>query len=263
MLNETSGSKNGSLYILLVLGIVIILFDALGYLNFFKGSLNNAITPVEYFFSQINRQISSTFDSFTSISNLRVENDSLKKKIAKLESEDIIVDDVMKENEILRNQLSYKNNEDVEYILARVVSTNHMSDKSFLKIDKGSKDGLDKGDVVVYENNYIGILYEVFDYTSTVMLLDSNKSSILCETEGNEVEGIVKGTKDGLLLTEVSVTDKIEVNEKIIYYSESIPFPLVVGYIDEVFDTPSAPKQTARIETYVPLVSLSYVFIVK
>lgn len=263
MVGESTGNNKGILFILLVLGIVIILFDALGYLNSFKGSLNNAITPIEYFFSQANRQISSTFESFSSISNLRVENDLLKKKIAKLESEEVIVDDIMNENEILRKQLSYKNDENVEYIMARVVSTNHMSDKSFLKIDKGNKDGLEKGDIVVYENNYVGLLYEVFDYTSVVILLDSTKSVILCKTEGNKAEGIVKGTKDGLLFTEVSVTDKIEVNEKIIYYPESISFPLVVGYIEEIFDSPSAPKQTARIETYVPLLNLSHVFIVK
>ena len=239
------------------------LFDILGYLGTFKGRLNQVMIPVEHFFSETNRSLSATFDSFTSISRLRVDNDTLKKRVAELEAEEVLVDDVMKENDILRKQLSYRNDENVEYIVARVISTNHLADKSFFKIDKGSKDELSEGDIVVYENNYVGVLHEVFDYTSTVMLLDSTQSAILCKTDENGVEGIVKGTKDGLLLTEVSVTDVINEKDKVLYYPETISLPLVVGYIDEVFDNPSSPKQTARLETYIPLMNLSYVFIVK
>lgn len=263
MTESTSNKQVSYILMILVFGIILLLFDALGYLNVPKSRLNKATVPLELAFSNVGKSLVRSWDSFTSISRLRVDNDELRKEIAKLQSEVVIIDDLQKENEILRSHLSSRTEYSVEYIAARVVTLSDTIDRGIIKIDKGSEDGIEKEDVVVYQDNLVGVVDEVLIYTSSVRLIDSTKSSLLCKTFKTDAEGILAGTKDGLMFSEVSVSDSLVAKDKVIFYSERVPFPLTVGYIDEIYDTPASPKQQARVETYLPLASLSYVFIIK
>lgn len=175
-------------------------------LSKFEKIIGNTLTPIGRVFNSMGKNISSFFGTFKDISNLREDNEALKKQITKLEDENRDYLNIIGKTDYLKNELKLLNKTDFNLIESRIVGKEPGNWFDRFTIDKGLKDGIKKGDTVIQgieiEQNTIseGIVGRVVDvgdnWSKIVTIVDelSNMSFKVLRTQDG---GIVSGSMDG------------------------------------------------------------------
>lgn len=175
-------------------------------LSKFEKIIGNTLTPIGRVFNSMGKNISSFFGIFKDISNLREDNEALKKQITKLEDENRDYLNIIGKTDYLKNELKLLNKTDFNLIESRIVGKEPGKWFNRFTIDKGLKHGIKKGDTVIQgieiEQNTIseGIVGRVVDvgdnWSKIVTIVDelSNMSFKVLRTQDG---GIVSGSMDG------------------------------------------------------------------
>lgn len=137
----------------------------------------------------------------------------------------------------------------------------------FLKIDKGSGDGIRVGQAVMFKDNFVGRIKETSLKSSTVLLMQDPDSKIASFTQGGG--GRAKGVVVGQFGTE-SLMDKI-LHEEIIeigdmVYSEGtegfLPRGLILGKVSEVLERKNEVFKQAKVKPVFDIRDLELVFVI-
>lgn len=138
-----------------------------------------------------------------------------------------------------------------------------------LVIDKGEKDGIIAGDVVIYKNNLIGIVGSESSYGSLV-ILSTNKSSSFTGVTSDSAQGLITGQGNGgMVIGNVLLSDVLKVGSLIVtsgsqnIAGKGIPPGLIAGKIISVNKNPSSLYQSASVESLVNVEKLTTVFVMK
>lgn len=191
-------------------------------INNFVGKI---VTPVQGFFYETGQSIANTFGSIANFSQMKQENVRLKKEVARLEEENRVMSDVISRMDALKNEYELKQKKEYDYIDARVVNKDPGNWFNRFNINKGSQDGVKKGDAVicgvrledgVVEAGLIGRVVEVQnEWSKVISIIDrgSNVSFKVIRTGDNGiVSGALKQNLDGMLFdaeSEVVIGDKL------------------------------------------------------
>jgi rod shape-determining protein MreC len=131
-----------------------------------------------------------------------LENNRLKQKIARLEAQIVSLEEIKQENQRLRDLLSLRNNLPYTITIARVVSKEPSLWHSTFIIDKGLEQGiLRKMPVISAEGLLVGIISEVGDNNSRVMLLQDPNYRVHSMVQRSRVTGVFEGrmNREGML----------------------------------------------------------------
>lgn len=185
---------------------------------------------------------------------LKVQNENLKSQIKLLESQTGI--------EALK-QKSLK-------IVSIIGVQNAFSSKPELIIRAGSKDGIQKNDVVLYEaNTLLGFVSEVFDNSSRVILYyspDLNFKIPVQNVSDPTQKGFIGPIQNGSIKIKNVPKDKDPKVGDLWYTSNDVaevPDSLIVGKIKKVTSDPLDTFYNIDIEVPFSLNETNYVFIVK
>lgn len=247
--------------ILFIIGLLVAVF-----------SRNTASAPGGVI-SQLFTPIRETFIGMTrgkdtdEVKTLREENIRLQKVIRdqkKLEA------DV----KALRDQFETENLRTRELLPAKIISMPQfiagVSLPESIILNKGSSDGVTVGQVVLYQDNVIGKIVKASSTTSLVDLIYHQKSTISAKTLKTNALGIIRGQGQGVMqLQGVVLSEKLEIGDQVLTKGDGdgitngYPPDLVIGKIISVNKQPSALFQTAEVESLIPIIKLTTVFIVK
>lgn len=135
-------------------------------------------------------------------------------------------------------------------------------------LDKGSIDGVKKGQVVVYKDTVIGKIQKVTHNASRVMLVYDEQSTVNAKTVKTNALGLVKGQGQGVMqLSGVVLSEKLEKGDQVVTKGEmdtdstGYPPDLVIGKIVSVDKKASSLFQSAQVESLVQIQKLTMVFI--
>lgn len=159
------------------------------------GIVLNPIQKIGYW---INDNVSEAIDFFWNFSSVKYENEELKKENKELEEKLIEYSDLKKENETFREILDFKEQKsNFEYVGCNIIG---YSGGSFLKgyiIDKGQKDGLEKGMVVISGKGLVGQVSSVSSNWSIVQSIVNENIAVAAQVhDTNDNTGIVRGHVD-------------------------------------------------------------------
>ena len=188
--------------------------------------------------------------------NLRAENAVLLAENARLKKLEI-------ENKALREQLG-AGKTTKKLLVAEVIGGDPLAIKSKLLINKGSRDGVEKGDLVIIKDILLGEIISVGFSSATARLLNDPDTKIPAETASN-VKGIVVGEfGNKIVFDKVVQGEKLKVGE-IVFSSGEADFPkgLVLGAISKVKNDPAALFQQGSVESILPYGTLETVFIME
>ena len=152
------------------------------------------------------------------------------------------------ENQELRKLLE---NSDRSY--RQVVITSPVISFAQSFIAAGSQSGIKTGSAVLYKDTLLGLIDQVEDRQSSVLLLSKlSDFYILAETETG-VKGIIKGNGREVLLTEVKHDEQIEIGQLVFTSSQlGIEKGLLIGRVARVLtDNQAFAVKTAVIEQLV------------
>ncbi|WDV44690.1 rod shape-determining protein MreC [Clostridiaceae bacterium M8S5] len=178
----------------------------------FKGFIGKIVTPIQGFLYNTSKSVTNTFSSIANFSQTKQENQRLKKEIAKLEEENRIMNDLISRMDALKNEYELKKQEKFRCVDARVVNKDSGNWFNRFVINKGTNDGLKKGDAVIcavkldgdiVKAGLVGRIVEVQSTWSKVLTIidkGSNASFKVIRTQDNGiVSGELKQKLDGIL----------------------------------------------------------------
>lgn len=214
----------------------------------------------------------------TDISNHNVSKADLLEKIAQLE-EDFYKNEaelaklysLEDENEKLRQYLNFFNNNKFDYVVANVIWQENLLNFSNYNqniiIDKGSKNGLRDGLIVVNESGIVvGKIIEVNDNISRVCLINNNFCKMAVSVNNSDKSiGLAEGDLGlSIKLNFVSQSEIINVGDRIITsgLEKDIPRGLAVGKINSVEQEVSDIWQNINAEALFNINNLNIVSVI-
>ncbi len=123
-----------------------------------------------------------------------VENERLKRESGLLKQRLNALNEIYAENARLKNALYFKQKSALKFISARVIGRSADNWSSGLIIDKGSVQGIAKGQAVVTYLGLIGRVAETTDSTAKIMLLSDANLGVSSLIQRSRQEGLVCGT---------------------------------------------------------------------
>ena len=164
--------------------------------NGISSSVSTVVSPLQKIVYNINSRVKETVDFFLNFSEVKLENEELKKKNTKLANELIEYESLKDEVERLREALNFtesKNN--YKYVGVNIIgySGNSLSDGYI--IDKGSNDGIDKNMVVVSSKGLVGKVTKVASNFAIVQSI-LNENIAVMDQQTREATGVLQGLSD-------------------------------------------------------------------
>lgn len=203
---------------------------------------------------------SSFLDSVTSLpkqvfrnSELRNELKQIRSQLAELRAESLRVQELIEENQRLRQLLGLAENVGQPYIAAEVIAIGGSNWFHTFIINKGSEEGIPQGAPVLCHKGLVGRVLEARNHHSVVLLITDRHSAVGVSLTGHKgVYGILKGT--GKLWCELA-----HLSRRVIPKKGEI---LVTSGLGGIFpkDIPVGEVVSVKIETEPPKVKVKPLF---
>ncbi len=226
-----------------------------------------ATKPVSGFFSAAGWWTGEKFSFFSSIGELKSENEKLLEENLSLKSQIAMLKDVKNENDELRKQIDLAPRNAYELEAAVLIGKDMSGQSEFVYIDKGSKQGIKQHMAVIVDKGIlIGKVVKIFPTTSQIELLFSKNSRVNAELVESGAKGIVRGQYGtAIVLDMVPQTFEINRGDSVITsgVGNLLPRGLLIGYAQEPAATPDQLFQQASLVFPVRLDTVRVVWVVK
>ena len=241
--------KNRRLF--LVILIIVIVSAVLFYtikkdrnLNTFEAFTKDIVVEVQKIFYKPINGFSNMIEEFTSLKEVKKENQILKSNVEKMEATETENIELKQEIERLKGELNIDHVlTDYDYLNATVISRNSFYWYNMLTIDKGSHNGIKEGMVVINSTGLIGKITNVSTFSSDVKLITTNdtnnKISVTVTNGDTKLTGIINGYdyKKGLLTVE-GISNTATVNNGDYVYTSGLggvfPSGILIGKVEGI-----------------------------
>ena len=224
--------------------------------------------------------VSAPFNFIQDQAEEMMEKNNLYEKYKELKNKEQQVDSVISQNENLQNEIDKLKEtldlntvlSDKVYLNATVVSRNIGYWYDEITIDKGSKNGIEKGMAVVNPRGLIGQITKVSNYSSTVKLLSnenmSDKISVKIKVEDGYVYGLIsKYDSKTNTYTVEGISENVDISKgaNVVTTGMGTNFPsgLMIGKVKRVTTDNFDLSKVVEVEAAVDFDDLDYVTILK
>ena len=237
------------------------------------GTVTNSISRIVY------SSIASSKEVFKSIFGskaIREENEKLKIENAELKEKNVSMENIIAKEEFLKNEynLYLKNKENL--LSANVIALDNNSLLIRFNINKGSKDGVKVGDIIVQgtvgenENTYIkavvGKVIEVgYNWSKVSSLVDSS-SNVSFNVVRTQSYGAINGQENNLLSGFMYKSDAdVVAGDKLVTSGRGGVFPrnLYIGEVTDVNTSENGLEKKISVKSPVDFTTLFRVFVLK
>ena len=237
------------------------------------GTVTSSITRIVY------SSIASSKEVFTKIfgsKSIIEENEKLKIENAELKEKNVNMENIIAKEDFLKNEynLYLKNKESL--LSANVIALDSNSLLIRFNINKGSKDGVKVGDIIVQgtvgedENTYIkavvGKVIEVgYNWSKVSSLVDSS-SNVSFNVVRTQSYGAINGQENNLLSGFMYKSDAdIIVGDKLVTSGRGGIFPsdLYIGEVTEVKSSENNLEKKISVKSPVDFTTLFRVFVIR
>ena len=193
---QRGAAQKFSILSLIIIAIIIFFLDVYGFgvVKTARGVINDLVYRVSYLASTPTRIFPSLNSEITGHFYLKKENEELRKVIAKYKALELNLEYLTNENKNLKKVLNAENISNVSnIILAKVLVDRNSPFLKSIIINKGSKEGIEKGMPVTKDNNLVGRVVETNYLSSRVLLLNDLNSRIPVTLDADNSQAILSG----------------------------------------------------------------------
>lgn len=159
--------------------------------------MERPVLAVSGFFERI---ITGGFNAVTSVGKGYVflvdttrENRRLGEEIERLKLENAVMNEILLENERLRDALNFKRLQPPASVMVQVIGKDSSPFSSTVTINKGTHDGIERGMAVITAEGVVGKVQTALPNTAKVMLLTDPGSTLAVRVMRNREEGLLEG----------------------------------------------------------------------
>ena len=193
---QRGATQKFSILSLIIIATIIFFLDIYGFgvIKTTRGVINDIVYRVSYLASTPTRIFPSLNSEITSHFYLKKENEELRKVIAKYKALELNLEYLTNENQNLKKVLNAENISNVSnIILAKVLVDRNSPFLKSIIVNKGSKEGIEKGMPVTKDNNLVGRVVETNYLSSRVLLLNDLNSRIPVTLDADNSQAILSG----------------------------------------------------------------------
>ena len=255
---------NLQLFLLLIfLSIIFFILDIIKILDFPKQISFYLTNPISFGLYRTSQVIGKQFYFISEARFASQENKALKEQLGKLLSENANLKRKLSEAEAQVMQQFSLDPRTYNLVSARPIGLGR-----YLKIDKGESSGIKIGQPVVFQDNYIGRVFQVSKSSSSIQLLADPDSKVAAFSQG--LEGRAKGVLIGqfgveLLMDKILHEEKISVDDLV--YTEGtegfLPRGLILGRVVEILARENEVFKQAKVQTVFDIRDLELVFVIR
>lgn len=258
-LKQSFKLKKRFLFILIIIFVFLILYG-------FKDFISLAVFPIEKGISTFGNFPKKVIFCFTGKEDLEKKLYEKDIQIQKLKLEIAYLEFLKRENEILRKYLQFKTEYGINRItIARVISYSPDNWIKTFKIDVGEKNGVKRGDLVVYDGSLVGMIDKVFPSFSIVLAVNDKNFKITVRTKKTGESCLYQGfdEKSGYLRY-VKPDQDIRIGDVILTetISENMPSGIPVGIVKNISQKEGEFFRNIQISLMYRYTVLDYVMVI-
>jgi rod shape-determining protein MreC len=233
--------------------------------EFMDALLMEICSPFQKASTFVIKTVHGVFLEYLFFFHLQKENVMLKQRIAELQKEDHQMKEMALANERLKRLLEFREKISASVVAAEVIGQDPSSWFRSMTINKGEKDGVQKGMAVISPEGVIGQILKTSLYHSTVLLITDYNSAIDSIVQRTRAKAIVEGLGENrcqlkyLLRKEEVVVGDVVVTSGL---SGNFPKGLMVGEIRKVEKRGHGVFQYAELAPSVDLTRLEEVLVI-
>jgi rod shape-determining protein MreC len=162
------------------------------------------------------------------------ENERLKTEVEQLKLENSITNELLVENERLRDLLGFKKLQPLNSVTAQVIGRESSPSSRTVTINRGADGGLVKDMTVITAAGVVGKVQTVLPGTAKVILLTDPASTLAVRVQRNREEGLLEGKLESCALKFVSYYADIQEGDLLVtsgldgIYPKGLPVATVV-----------------------------------
>ena len=232
--------------------------------------------PIEVGLRQVAEPISDFFEGLLNRGDLLRENEKLREELERAQAQAAASEDAQRRLKELEEALGVKESRpDDVFVIADVIAQEPSGFKRALAINRGSKDGLDEGMVVLSKNgSLVGTISQVYEEFAWLRLISDPNSAVNIAVniavlpaaqENPEARGVASGSLRGDVSLELLPTEAQIAEGDLVTTSGlggNYPRALLVGSVVSVEDKPQALSKKASLEPAADLFALDTVLII-
>ena len=185
-----------SLYFGIIILTFLILFIGkadLAILNKVSVVIADMSSPIISSFSKQTKIISNSFNYLKNTTSLQEENKSLYQENIKLKKYKILSEMYENENLVLKKQLNLIPKNIPNFVTARAISAPGNIFTHSLLLNSGRKQGIEKGNAVLFNGIFIGQIVSVGNNSSRLLLISDVNSMIPVVVSNNRIPSVLSG----------------------------------------------------------------------
>ena len=254
-----------SIFSLIILSIIILILSNYNFkiINQIKSVVNELVYRTSFVVSIPEKVFTS---SALKIAEITTQNKNLKKldiELKNIRSKEISISILEFENKKLKEQLNdYLISDNLSFAKI-ILDTQSPYLKSFI-INKGTRDGVEKGMIILDQTYLVGKVIEVNYTSSRILLLSDINSNIPITIEPGNLQAIITGSgKDHGIVRFLKKIHYEKIKSGSLVYSSGTGGLIKSGVpIGEVYDFDSKISQDIKIQFYSDFSQLKYVSLV-
>ncbi len=209
--------------------------------------------------------IESTGEGYAFLVRTRRENVRLREEVERLKLENAITNELLLENERLRDLLGFKKRQPLSSVTAQIIGRDSSPSSRTVTINKGSEDGVEKGLPVITAEGVVGKVQAVLSGTAKIILLTDPLSTLAVRVQRNREEGLLEGRLERCSLKYVSYYADIQEGDLLVTSGLDGIYPqgLPVARVDKVTKYEASAYQVVVADPVARLSRLEEVLVLK
>jgi len=195
------------------------------------------ITPFESALVRVQDAGRGVWHNYFFLRGVRAENRQLKEQIEQMRLEQVRLSEDAAQAHRLQSLLAFKEQVIAKTVPAQVIGSSGSDLSRSIYIDKGSNDGLAADMAVITAGGIVGKVLRVYPSSSLVLMINDQTSGVGAMLEKSRLQGVLKGTADGMVVLERVMSDEQVVPGETVLSSggdQIFPKGLPVGTVSKV-----------------------------
>jgi len=263
--------KNYNTFFYLLFAVILVLVGQSFVGESIKNPFSYLFTPTYTAGSNAGQKVSDWNNALINASSYIEEYNSMKDEIARLKAKN--AEQILNYEEYLSlKQNSLILNKEYKYLEAKILNN---TEDGKIVINRGSEDGVGRGDIVVLGKVYIGTVSDVGLNTSLVRLPLSKSSSfeviVMPSTvdwsKEEKVDGLIKSTGvvtgdlDKIIIENMGINSNVEEGDLVLIRDDRVGDVLVLGTLVNVSDNPASTYKSGEVIGIFDYYSILTVFV--
>jgi len=227
--------------------------------------ISEVVTPIQSLVGFADRSTSHIWTSYVSLVGVKQENDELKNRLVTLEAENSRLLEFESENVRLRKLMSLSTDLEIHGVVANVIGYDPSTWVKSISIDKGTEDGVVKGQSVIEGKGVVGQIINSSRHSAKILLLNDHASAVDAIIQRTRARGVIEGSGVSLArMNYVLEREDVRIGDRVITsgFDQVFPKGLFIGVVSDV-DPPSRRLfRRIEVEPAVDFLKLENVFVI-